>query len=101
MSSDANSERIREKIEATLAQMANAAKQFSTRLRAEAGIDMAEMIDPEGEAVGSLVDAEGSAGAMALAQPIDLITFETWMLGQIGDRDELDLDVTRPTNKLR
>ncbi len=93
MSSDANSERIREKIEATLAKMAESAKQFATRLRHEAGIDMAEMIDPEGEAIMSLVDAEGSAGAMSLAQPIDLITFETWMLGQIGDRDELDLDV--------
>jgi hypothetical protein len=93
MSSDANSERIREKIEATLAQMATAAKNFATRLRAEAGIEIGEMIDPEGEAVASLVDAEGSAGAASLAQPIDLITFETWMLGQIGDREELDLDV--------
>jgi hypothetical protein len=93
MTADANSERIREKIEATLAQMAAAAKDFATRLRGEAGIDMAEMIDPEGEAVSSLVDVEGSAGAASLAMPIDLITFETWMLGQIGDREELDLDV--------
>jgi hypothetical protein len=93
MSSDANSERIREKIEATLAKMSAAAKQFATRLRQEAGIDIAELIDPEGESVSSLVDAEGSAGAAALVQPIDLITFETWMLGQIGDREELDLDV--------
>jgi hypothetical protein len=93
MSADANSERIREKIEATLAKMSEAAKQFATRLRDEAGIDIAEMIDPEGEAVLSLVDSEGSAGAASLVQPIDLITFETWMLGQIGDRDELDLDV--------
>ncbi len=93
MSSDANSERIREKIEATLAQMAAAAKQFAQRLRSEAGIDLAEMVDPEGDAVTSLVDAEGSAGAASLGMPIDLITFETWILGQIGDRDELDLDV--------
>ena len=69
------------------------ASSFADRVRAQAGVDVRELIDPEGESVSSLVDVEGSAGAAALALPIDVITFDSWVLGNIGDRDELDLDV--------
>lgn len=69
------------------------ASSFADRVRAQAGVDVRELIDPDGEAVASLVDVEGSAGAAALALPIDVITFDSWVLGNIGDRDELDLDV--------
>jgi hypothetical protein len=69
------------------------ARSFADRARAQAGIDVRELVDPEGDSVGSLVDVEGSAGAAALALPIDVITFDSWVLGHIGDRDELDLDV--------
>ena len=71
----------------------SAARSFADKLRGQAGIDVRDLLDPDGDAVGSLVDLEGSAGAAALALPIDLITFETWVLGHVGDRDELDLDV--------
>jgi hypothetical protein len=93
MSQEPTAEEIKQKIEATLARMAEAAQSFVTSLKNEAHLDIKDMVDPEGEAVASLVDVEGSAGAAALATPIELITFETWLLGQIGDRDELDLDV--------
>lgn len=69
------------------------ASSFADRVRAQAGVDVRELIDPDGESVASLVDVEGSAGAAALALPIDVITFDSWVLGNIGDRDELDLDV--------
>jgi len=69
------------------------ARSFADRARSQAAVDVRELIDPDGESVGSLVDVEGSAGAAALALPIDVITFDSWVLGHIGDRDELDLDV--------
>jgi hypothetical protein len=69
------------------------ASSFADRVRAQAGVDVRELIDPDGDAVGSIVDVEGSAGAAALALPIDVITFDSWVLGNIGDRDELELDV--------
>jgi hypothetical protein len=93
MTADANSERIRAKIEESLAKMAHASRAFADRVRSHTGIDVRDLIDPEGEAVASLVDVEGSTGAASLAQPIDLIVFETWLLGQIGDQEELDLDI--------
>jgi hypothetical protein len=73
--------------------LTSGARSFTDRLRSQAGVDVREIIDPDGESVASLVDGEMSAGAAALALPIDLITFETWILGHLGDRDELDLDV--------
>jgi hypothetical protein len=79
--------------EATLGRIVAGASSFADRVRSQAGVDVRELIDPDGEAVASLVDVEGSAGAAALALPIDVITFDSWVLGNIGDRDELDLDV--------
>ncbi len=90
MSDDA---RARQKAEEHLARLSNAAKSFNARVRNEAHVILRDLIDPEGESVASLVDGEVSSGAAALLLPMDLITFETWILGQIGDRDELDLDV--------
>jgi hypothetical protein len=81
------------KVEEILSRLAAGSKSFQDRARSGAAIDLRELLDPEGDAVGSLVDVEVSAGAAALALPMDLITFETWVLGHIGDRDELDLDV--------
>jgi hypothetical protein len=69
------------------------AKSFVDRARSHAGVSLDELIDPDGEAVASLVDVEASAGAASLALPIDLITFDSWVLGHLGDRDDLDLDV--------
>lgn len=66
---------------------------FASKVRGQAQIILEELIDPQGEAVLSLADVEGDVGAMALAMPIDMITFETWLFGQIGDADELDLDI--------
>jgi hypothetical protein len=85
--------RQRERIEEQLAKVGSSSRSFAARARAQAGVEVAELIDPDGEAVASLVDGEISAGAAALALPMDLITFETWLLGHLGDRDELDLDV--------
>ena len=76
-----------------MAKLGAASRSFSARAASQAGVDVKELLDPNGESVASLVDAELSPGAAALALPIDLITFETWVLGHLGDRDELDLDV--------
>lgn len=69
------------------------AYRFASKLRGQAGVIVEELIDPDGEAVATLADVEGEVGALALAMPIDLITFETWLFGQIGDQEELDLDI--------
>lgn len=73
--------------------LVSAARSFADRSRSQAAVDVRELIDPEGESVASLVDSEGSPGAASLALPIDVITFDSWVLGHVGDRDELDLDV--------
>ena len=70
-------------------------RQFASEVRSQSGIVLEEFIDPEGEAVATLADVEGDAGALALAMPLDLITFETWLFGQIGDQEELDFDIAR------
>ena len=68
-------------------------RRFASRARGQAEVVLDEMIDPEGEAIATLADVEGDAGALALAMPLELITFETWLSGQIGDQDELDLEI--------
>lgn len=76
-----------------IAQIREGSYRFSSRLRGQAGIVVDELIDPDGEAVSTLADVEGDPGALALALPLDLITFETWLFGQIGDHEELDLEI--------
>jgi hypothetical protein len=83
----------RERYEAAVAQVREGAYRFSSRVRGQAGLILDELIDPDGEAVATLADVEGDVGALALALPLDLITFETWLLGQIGDEEHLDLDL--------
>lgn len=64
---------------------------FASKVRGQADLILEEMIDPDGECVLSLADVEGDAGALALAMPLDIITFETWLFGQVGDQETLDL----------
>lgn len=66
---------------------------FASRVRGQADIIVEELIDPDGEAVLSLADVEGDMGALALAMPLDIITFETWLFGQVGDQEKLDLEL--------
>jgi hypothetical protein len=79
--------------DAATAEIVAGASSFADRVRSQAGVDVRELIDPDSESVASLVDVEASAGAASLALPIDVITFDSWVLGHLGDRDELDLDV--------
>jgi hypothetical protein len=83
----------RELFERAMREIDEGAYKFSSRARGQSGTILDDLIDPRGEAVAQLADLEGDAGALALAMPIELITFETWLLGQIGDAEELDLDI--------
>ena len=70
-------------------------RNFSSQVRNGCEIVLEEIIDPDGEVVATLAEVEGDAGALALATPLDMITLETWLLGQIGDQEELDFDNPR------
>ena len=82
----------RERFERAMVELREGSYRFASKVRGQAGIIIEELIDPQGEAIQCLADAEGDVGALALAMPIDLITFETWLFGQIGDQDALDLE---------
>ncbi len=88
-------EEARERYTQVIEEIREGAHAFSSDVRSQSGIVLEEFIDPEGEAVATLAEVEGDAGALALAMPLDLITFETWLLGQIGDEEELDFDNPR------
>ncbi|HTM19535.1 MAG TPA: hypothetical protein VL172_03475, partial [Kofleriaceae bacterium] len=81
----------RERVDKAIVELREGSFRFASKARGQAALILEELIDPEGEAVMTLADIEGDAGALALALPLDLITFETWLLGQIGDQEELDL----------
>ena len=81
----------RERFEKAMAELREGGHRFSSRVRGEAGLIIEELVDPEGEAVKLLAEVEGDTGALALSMPLDLITFDTWLFGQIGDKDQLDL----------
>lgn len=85
-------EEARQRYIQVIAEIREGSRKFASDVRTGCGIVLEEFIDPEGEAVATLADVEGDAGALALAMPLDMITAETWLLGQIGDVDELDLD---------
>lgn len=68
------------------------AYQFGQRSREGCDVVLESLIDPDGETVQSLAEVEGDVGAVALAQSLELIQFDTWLFGQIGDKDELDLN---------
>ena len=84
-------------VQEALERLREGAYRFTSKVRGQAGIILDELIDPEGEAVAMLADVEGEVGALSLAMPIDLITMETWLFGQIGDQEKLDLEV--PTHQ--
>ena len=88
-------EEARERYVQVIGDIREGSRKFASQVRSQSGIVLEEFIDPEGEAVSTLAEVEGDAGALALAMPLDLITFETWLFGQIGDQDELDFDIPR------
>ena len=81
----------RERFEKAMNELREGAYRFSSKARGQASIIIEELIDPEGDAVAVMAEVEGDAGAMALSMPLDLITFDTWLFGQVGDKEELDL----------
>jgi hypothetical protein len=84
-------EQAKERFERAMNELREGAYRFSSRARSQAELIIEELIDPEGETVASIAEVEGDQGAVALAQSLELITFDTWLFGQIGDKDELDL----------
>jgi outer membrane protein OmpA-like peptidoglycan-associated protein len=81
----------KERFEKAMNELREGAYRFSSRARGQSELIIEELIDPDGDTVASLAEVEGEAGALALAQSLELITFDTWLFGQIGDREELDL----------
>jgi hypothetical protein len=84
-------EKAKERFEKAMTELREGAYRFSSRARGQSELIIEELIDPEGDTVASLAEAEGDQGALALAQSLELITFDTWLFGQIGDKDSLDL----------
>ncbi|HEU0033454.1 MAG TPA: hypothetical protein VFQ53_22635 [Kofleriaceae bacterium] len=79
------------RFEKAMEELREGAYRFSSRARGQSELIIEELIDPEGDTVASLAEVEGDTGALALAQSLELITFDTWLFGQIGDKEELDL----------
>jgi hypothetical protein len=84
-------EQSKQRFERGMQELREGAYRFSSRARGQSDLIIEELIDPEGETVASIAEVEGDTGAVALAQSLELITFDTWLFGQIGDKDELDL----------
>jgi len=83
-------QQAKERFERAMTELREGAYRFSSRARGQSELIIEELIDPEGDTVGSLAE-DGDPGALALAQSLELITFDTWLFGQIGDKDALDL----------
>ncbi len=81
----------RERYERAMNELREGAYRFSSKVRGQVELVIEELIDPEGDCVRLLAEVEGDAGALALGMPLGLIQFDTWLFGQIGDKDELDL----------
>ncbi|MBP9202963.1 MAG: hypothetical protein KBG28_03180 [Kofleriaceae bacterium] len=81
----------RERFERAMTELREGAYRFAQRAREECEVLLEELIDPEGETVANIAEVEGDQGAGALAQSLELIQFDTWLFGQIGDKEELDL----------
>jgi len=86
-------QKAKERFEKAMTELREGAYRFSSRARGQSELIIEELIDPEGDTVASLAEFEGetSPGAAALSQSLELITFDTWLFGQIGDKDALDL----------
>ena len=74
-----------------MSELREGAYRFSSRARGQSEIIVEELIDPDGDTVSSIAEVEGDQGAVSLAQSLAIITFDTWLFGQVGDKDELDL----------
>jgi hypothetical protein len=81
----------KERFERAMNELREGAYRFSSRARGQSELIIEELIDPDGETVESIAEVEGDVGAVALSQSLELITFDTWLFGQIGDKDALDL----------
>ena len=81
----------KDRFEKAMTELREGAYRFSSRARGQSELIIEELIDPDGETVEGLAETEGDAGAAALGQSLELITFDTWLFGQIGDKDALDL----------
>jgi outer membrane protein OmpA-like peptidoglycan-associated protein len=84
-------EQAKARFEKAMTELREGAYRFSSRARTQSELIIEELIDPDGDTVHSLAEIEGDQGALALAQSLELITFDTWLFGQIGDKEELDL----------
>lgn len=84
-------QQAKERFERATKELREGAYRFSSRARGQSELIIEELIDPDGETVASIAEIEGDQGAVALAQSLELITFDTWLFGQIGDKEELDL----------
>ena len=87
----AEEQRAKERFEKAMNELREGAYRFSSRARGQSELIIEELIDPEGDTVASIAEVEGEPGAVSLAQSLELITFDTWLFGQIGDREALDL----------
>lgn len=76
----------KERFERAMNELRDGAYRFANRARTQSELIIEELIDPEGETVESLAEVEGDTGAAALSQSLELITFDTWLFGQIGDQ---------------
>ncbi|MBA3819270.1 MAG: OmpA family protein [Deltaproteobacteria bacterium] len=81
----------KDRFEKAMTELREGAYRFSSRARSQSELIIEELIDPDGDTVASLAEIEGDQGALSLAQSLELITFDTWLFGQIGDKEELDL----------
>jgi hypothetical protein len=84
-------EKAKQRFEKAMTELREGAYRFSSRARGQSELIIEELIDPEGDTVASIAEVEGEPGAVALAQSLELITFDTWLFGQIGDKEALDL----------
>ncbi len=84
-------QQAKDRFEKAMTELREGAYRFSSRARGQSELIIEELVDPDGETVKSLAEHEGEPGALALAQSLELITFDTWLFGQIGDQDALDL----------
>jgi hypothetical protein len=84
-------EQAKARFEKAMNELREGAYRFSSRARSQAELIIEELIDPDGETVQSLAESEGDVGALALAKSLELIRFDTWLFGQVGDKEQLDL----------
>lgn len=84
-------EKAKQRFEKAMNELREGAYRFSSRARGQSELIIEALIDPEGDTVQNLAEVEGEPGAASLAQSLELITFDTWLFGQIGDKDSLDL----------